>query len=45
MTWPFASFGVDNPEETLTKMETAVCFMTHDLCHTPSLLPYSICYK
>ena len=45
MTWPFASFGVDNSEETLTKMETAVCFKTHDLCHIPSLLPYSICYK
>ena len=44
-TWPFASCEVANSDETLTKMETAVCFMTHDLCYTPSLLLYSICYK
>lgn len=39
-TWPFVSFGVNDSRERLTKMEAAMCFMTYNLNHTPSLLLY-----
>lgn len=40
----FVSFGVNDSRERLTKMEAATSFVVY-LCHTPSLLFYSICPK